>query len=44
MYSIDFIIDRLQHYQQRLAEAKSIPEKSFLRAEVHRFKTLLQNF
>lgn len=43
MYSIDFIQDRLQYYQQRLAEAKTVKEKSFLRGEVHRFKTLLQN-
>lgn len=43
MYTIDFIQDRLQHYQHRLSEAKSDKERSFLRAEVHRFKSLLQN-
>jgi hypothetical protein len=43
MYTIDFIQDRLQHYQQRLTEAKSDKERSFHRAEVHRWKTLLKN-
>jgi hypothetical protein len=43
MYTIDFIQDRIQHYQHLLSIAKSDEERSFLRAEVHRFKSLLKN-
>jgi hypothetical protein len=48
MYSVDFINNRLQHYQQRLteamaAEARNDKEVSFLRSEVHRWKQLYKN-
>lgn len=42
-YPVEFIKELLQHYQQRLIEARTVEERSFLRGEVYRWKTLLKN-